>query len=116
MMSKVSDKKDSNKKRMITALEDSLGIVTTAAKAANISRSQHYVWLNEDEDYAKDVKSAEEMALDMAESSLHGQIKEGVPSSTIFYMKTKGKKRGYVEKQEHDHNLTNVTGIKLING
>lgn len=101
---------------MLKALEDSLGIVTTASKAANISRTQHYKWLQDDEEYAKDVKSAEDMALDMAESSLHKQIKDGTPSSTIFYMKTKGKKRGYVEKQEHDHNLTNVTGIKLING
>ena len=100
---------------MITALEDSLGIVTTAAKAANVSRTQHYKWLNDDEEYAKAVKSAEEMALDMAESSLHKQIKDGTPASTIFYMKTKGKRRGYVEKQEMEHNIQSVTGIKLIN-
>jgi len=45
----------------------------------------------------------ENIALDFAESQLHKQIKEGNSTSTIFYLKTKGKKRGYIERQEHDH-------------
>ena len=40
------------------------------------------------------------MALDFAESQLHKQIQNGEVSSTIFYLKTKGKKRGYIERQE----------------
>ena len=35
---------------------------------------------------------------------MHQQIKEKIPSSTIFYLKTKGKHRGYVEKQEIEVN------------
>jgi len=35
-------------------------------------------------------------------------------ASTIFYMKTKGKRRGYVERQEVEHNTNNITGIRLI--
>jgi hypothetical protein len=46
----------------------------------------------------------QESAVDFAESSLHQQIKDKVPSSTIFYLKTKGKHRGYVEKQEIEVN------------
>jgi hypothetical protein len=40
------------------------------------------------------------IALDFAESSLHKQIQSGVPASTIFYLKTRGKGRGYIERQE----------------
>jgi hypothetical protein len=34
---------------------------------------------------------------------LHKQIQDGNPTSTIFYLKTKGKKRGYIERQEFAH-------------
>ena len=33
-------------------------------------------------------------------SQLHKQIKDGSTAATIFLLKTKGKKRGYVERQE----------------
>ncbi|MCC6448747.1 MAG: hypothetical protein IT215_08705, partial [Chitinophagaceae bacterium] len=36
------------KKAMIEALEKSLGVVTTAAKAVGIDRSTHYDWYNND--------------------------------------------------------------------
>jgi len=91
---------DINKKAMIDALEKSLGIVTSACKAVGISRETHYRWLREDEEYLTSVTSIEDIALDFAESQLHKQIKEGEVSSTIFYLKTKGKRRGYVERQE----------------
>ena len=40
--------------------------------------------------------------MDFAESQLHQQIKDGSVAATIFYLKTKGKKRGYIEKSELD--------------
>jgi hypothetical protein len=60
--------------------------------------------LEEDSDYAEAVKDIQESAIDFAESSLHQQIKDKIPSSTIFYLKTKGKNRGYVEKQQIEIN------------
>ena len=47
-----------------------------------------------------EVKEIENIALDFAESHLHTQIGGGNTSATIFYLKTKGKNRGYVERQE----------------
>ena len=92
------------KKAMIKALEQSLGIVTTAAKIAGIDRSTHYDWLKNDEEYKRDVEGLADMVLDFAESQLHKQIKDGSGAATIFYLKTKGKKRGYIEAQEINFN------------
>lgn len=87
---------------MIESLEKSLGVVTTACKSVGISRETHYRWLKEDLEYKEAVESISDIALDFVESQLHKQIKEGEVSSTIFYLKTKGKRRGYIERQEMD--------------
>lgn len=92
------------KKAMIEALEKSLGIVTTACKLAGIDRSTHYDWLKKDEDYKQGVEDISDIVLDFAESQLHRQIKENNTASTIFYLKTKGKRRGYIEAQEINFN------------
>ena len=91
------------KESMLKALENSLGIVTVACRNAEIPRSTFYKWINEDEEFAKKVLDIENIALDFAESHLHTQIKDNNTSATIFYLKTKGKKRGYIERQEIDH-------------
>jgi len=91
---------DINKKAMVEALEKSLGVVTTACKTVGIARATHYLWMNTDDEYKQAVEDISNVALDFAESQLHKQIKEGNSTSTIFYLKTKGKKRGYVERQE----------------
>lgn len=88
------------KQAMVQAMEKSLGIVTTACKAVGISRDTHYRWMRDDEEYRQAIESIESMALDLAESKLHEQIVEGNTACIIFFLKTKGKRRGYVEKQE----------------
>lgn len=85
------------KKDMIAALEKSLGIVTTACKNVGLPRGTHYRWLGEDPEYKKACESIEGVTMDFVESQLHKQIQGGNPASTIFYLKTKGKKRGYTE-------------------
>lgn len=91
------------KKKMIEALEKSLGVVTTACKSVGIARSTHYDWMESDEDYKKSVEGLQDVALDFAESKLFKSIENGSDTATIFYLKTKGKKRGYIERQEVDH-------------
>lgn len=94
------DKTDTKKGLMLEALEKSLGIVSTACKMVDISRQTHYAWLKADEEYKSAVNSIQDSVLDFAESHLYKLVKEGNPAATIFFLKTKGKKRGYIERQE----------------
>ena len=56
--------------------------------------------MKDDQDFENEVNDIQNIALDYAESQLHKQIGEGSTAATIFYLKTKGKKRGYIERQE----------------
>lgn len=88
------------KKMMLQALEASLGVVHTAAMAVGLERRTHYRWMESDPAYKAAVKDVENVALDFAESKLHQQIKSNNTAATIFYLKTKGKQRGYIERTE----------------
>ena len=88
------------KKKLIKALEKSLGVVTTACKNVDVARSTFYDWYNADEVFKKEVDSIGDIAIAFAESQLHKQIQDGNSTSTIFYLKCKGKRRGYVERTE----------------
>ena len=101
------NKTEQHKKAIIEALEKHLGIVTTACRIVGVGRTTFYGWLNDDEEFAKQVEDIQNIALDFAESQLHKQIGDGNTSATIFYLKTKGKGRGFVERQE----ITGANGM-----
>ena len=91
---------EQHKKAVLVALEKTLGVVTSACKTAGVGRTQFYSWLKDDPDFKEAVKEIGDVALDFAETQLHKQIAGGNSTSTIFYLKTKGKDRGYVERRE----------------
>jgi hypothetical protein len=100
------DKTDTNKKKMLEALESSLGIVTSACKAAGVHRSTHYDWYNSDPEYRKSVDEVTNISLDFAETQLFQGMKENNMTAVIFYLKTKGKGRGYIERSEFEFKKT----------
>jgi hypothetical protein len=108
------DKTEHHKKAMLDALEKSLGVVTSACKTVGVGRTTHYLWLQEDKEYKAAVDELSDVAIDFAESQLHKQIKEGNSTATIFFLKTKGKKRGYVERQEVDVSSGKLFQIEVL--
>ena len=102
------------KAAMIEALRSSLGVVMTAAKKVGIHRDSHYRWLKSDPNYAHEYNLIKEDALDFVESSLLKQIQGSNTAATIFYLKTQGKARGYVERQEVVVNQTQLSEEELI--
>lgn len=93
------DNFDSNKKKLLEGLVKYKGIVTSACKYAKVSRQTYYNYL-EDSDFKKAVEDVSNTALDFVEGKLFSLIEQENPTAIIFYLKTKGKKRGYVERQE----------------
>lgn len=94
-----------NKERLLIELSKSLGIVSIACKAINLSRNQFYIYYNNDIEFKASVDDITEVALDFAESKLLEKIKEGSEKSIHFYLSKKGKSRGYGDKV--DLNITN---------
>jgi hypothetical protein len=106
--------KKKRKEAMIKALEKTLGVVSSACKIVGISRETHYQWMKQDGQYKKEVEFCADLVLDFAETALHKNIKEGREISTIFFLKTKGKNRGYIEKQDIDMNHSHTGPATII--
>jgi transposase-like protein len=86
------------KKELIEALSNSLGNVTIACKLVGINRSTFYEWLKNDPEFKTEVEAIEEEALDFVEDALKKKIQQGDTTAIIFYLKCKGKKRGWNDK------------------
>lgn len=97
---------DVKKESYIKQLHEAFGNVSKACKAVGLSRTTIYRWMQEDEEFKESVENINEYIVDTVENHLFDQIKDGSTAATIFYLKTKGKHRGYVEKTEVDNNVT----------
>ena len=88
------------KEQFLEALEKSMGIMSQAAKKIGLDRTTPYKWMREDDDYNDRVKELLNVSLDFVEGKLFEAIQDGNITAIIFYLKTKGKVRGYVERHE----------------
>lgn len=75
--------------------------VSATCKAVAISRRIYYKWLECNPVFKEAIELEQDSLLDMAETKLQQNIAEGKEASIFFFLKTKGKKRGYVETTEH---------------
>jgi hypothetical protein len=92
------------KKAFIEAYKKTYGNISNACETIDISRQTFYNWQEEDAEFKAEIEAIEpdELLMDLVDSKLVEKIKEGDTTVLIFVSKTKGKKRGYVEKKELD--------------
>jgi hypothetical protein len=109
---KINPKK--HKEQLLIALEKHLGIVTPACKEVGISRNQFYHYYRTDEAFKTAVDDVNNFTLDFVENQLFKSIKNGSERSILFYMKYKGKIRGYSDSVDITSNGKDITEIKLI--
>lgn len=97
------------KNRFLDALRDSLGVVSTACEAVGVSRSDYELYYREDESFRTAADATGELALDYVEEALLKLIEAGNVTATLFYLKTKGKTRGYTERGDSQNEDTKST-------
>lgn len=106
--------KRGKKKIVLKLLEESRGIVSYACKNGNISRETFYRWCREDKDFKQAVDEISEENIDIVESKLFTKINDGDLTAIIFFLKTKGRKRGYVEKTEIEGDINPSLKVEII--
>jgi len=104
-------KMDIKKKAFIKAYAESFGNISISAKSAGIDRRTYTNWLKSDEEFKAAIEAIEpdDLIVDFAENALMKKISKGDTTAIIFTLKTKGKKRGYVERQE----VTGADGAEI---
>ena len=96
----ISKKREQTAQRIIDAIRESSGLLTLAAKKADVTYKTVWQYTQDFPSVKQAVEEAKEKMLDFAEGKLYEKIKEGDNTAIIFYLKTQGKKRGYIERQE----------------
>lgn len=99
----------------LIAYENSLGVLKTACEISGMCRKTIWEWRKRYPEFDAACHECEETAIDFVESKMFKKIDRGDKGSEslmIFYLKTKGKHRGYVEKQEIDMNAE-IKGVTV---
>ena len=94
---------------VISAIRASKGMVSIAARKAGIDRTTMYDYIKKYPAVATALQDEREATTDTAELALYSAIQEKEAWAVCFYLKTQGKGRGYVERQE----ITGANGDAL---
>lgn len=85
---------------IIAALHENHGLVSLAARNLGCDRGTIYKRAKKHPTVQQAIDDARDLMTDEAESALYKAIKRGEAWAVCFYLKTQGKARGYVERQE----------------
>lgn len=95
-----SKKREQTAARIIKALKETQGLLTIAAVKAGISYTTINRYVADYPSVKAAAQEAKERMLDFAESKLYNKIKNNDNICIIFYLKTQGKARGYIERTD----------------
>lgn len=90
-----------NKAEFLKIYAKQLCNITKTCKAVGIDRITFYRWYENDAKFHQAVDDLENVRLDFAEDALNLKMQQGDTTAIIFFLKTKGKHRGYVERVEN---------------
>ena len=103
-----------NKENFLKLFHNKGSNIAATCEAIGVHRNSYYYWMDTDPEFKEAVSQVEESLIDWVESKLVKKIEDGDVHAITFFLKTKGKSRGYAEKAEYDHPITRFTGIKII--
>lgn len=92
------------KAAIVEAIKENHGLVMKSCKEVGMHHSTFYSWMEKDPEFKDKAMEAvdygRENMKDIAESSLFSKIRQEDNTATIFYLKTKARDRGYVDRTE----------------
>jgi hypothetical protein len=91
------------------AIVKAFGNLSAASKSLGVDRHTLYSWIEQD-GLEQAVVEGRNSRLDFVEGKLDQKIDSGDTTAIIFFLKTQGKSRGYVERQE----ITGADGKKIF--
>lgn len=89
-----------------TAIKEKRGNISAVARSFGVSRNAIDNRINKSPVLKEALKQARDTMLDNAETALYDDALNGNTTALIFFLKTQGKARGYVERQELQHTVT----------
>lgn len=103
---KKADSESFPSERMVEAIKATNGRVYLAAKSIGCEACTIYRRAKKDEAVRKAIHNCRGEFLDAAETALNRAVLAGEAWAVCFTLKTLGKKRGFVERSEHEHSGT----------
>lgn len=89
-----------SKKAIIEAIKDSGGIMSTIARRLGVTWHTADTWVKQYDETRQALQDEREAILDLAESTLFRNIKDGNSQDAKWLLSTMGKNRGYSERHE----------------
>lgn len=86
---------------VIQLIREKRGNLSAVARELKVSRPTLYKYLESRTTVQDALEEARETMLDEAEAKLYEKVLNGDTAELIFFLKTRGKSRGYVERTEH---------------
>ena len=85
---------------VIASIEKNRGNIAAVGRQMGVSRMTIHRYMHEHPTIRAALDDARESMLDNAESVLYKKVLEGSTPELIFFLKTQGRNRGYVERSE----------------
>jgi AcrR family transcriptional regulator len=86
--------------KIIPLIDEYTGNLSMVARKLGVSRTTLYRFLSDKPTVKQALEEAREKMIDNVESKLYSKALAGDTTAMIFFLKTQGKQRGYIERQE----------------
>lgn len=109
--------KDRLKPKFLELFEKNRGLVYITAAQCGINKTTYYSWRKADADFAEQADFILDKQVDKGESKLFDELEKDNPNPQLlmFYLRTKGKNRGYGEAIDMTSNGETVNQAPTIN-
>lgn len=104
------------REQFIKAIDKSGGYVSLISERVGCAISTVYEWIDKDKEVKAAIEKEKVKQVDFAEGKLQSLIQKENPTAIIFYLKTQGRDRGYVERQDIDITSKDekIDGFKVV--